>query len=134
MDRPNKDKYKIIIDIPAFPSDKYAVQSQLKLHGFDPEKDLIEINTFENNKCISKEKMLENIKSNIDSAAMILLSGVNYYTGQFYDIESITKLAHDNNCILGLDLAHAAGNVELHLNNWERGCLHRRLPISWSRP
>ena len=117
--RPKKDKYKIIIDIPAFPSDKYAVQSQLKLHGFDPEKDLIEINTFENNKCISKEKMLENIKSNIDSAAMILLSGVNYYTGQFYDIESITKLAHDNNCILGLDLAHAAGNVELHLNNWE---------------
>ena len=116
--RPNKNKYKIIIDTPAFPSDKYAVQSQLRLHGFDPEKDLIEINTLENNQCISKEKMLEDIKSNIDDAAMILLSGVNYYTGQFYDIKSIAKLAHDNDCVIGLDLAHAAGNVELHLNNW----------------
>ena len=116
--RPNKDKYKIIIDIPAFPSDKYAVQSQLKLHGLDPEKDLIEIDTFENNECVSKEKMLEDIKSNIDNAAMILISGVNYYTGQFYDVESIAKLAHDNNCIVGLDLAHAAGNVELHLSEW----------------
>ena len=116
--RPNKNKYKIIIDTPAFPSDKYAVQSQLRLHGFDPEKDLIEINTLENNQCISKEKMLEDIQSNIDDAAMILLSGVNYYTGQFYDIKSIAKLAHDNDCVIGLDLAHAAGNVELHLNNW----------------
>ena len=117
--RPNKNKYKIIIDTPAFPSDKYAVQSQLRLHGFDPEKDLIDINTFQNNRCISKGEMLEDIKSNIDDVAMILLSGVNYYTGQFYDIQSIAKLAHDNDCIIGLDLAHAAGNVELHLNDWK---------------
>lgn len=117
--RPNKDKYKIMIDTPAFPSDKYAAQSQLKLHGFDPEKDLIEINTFKNNQCITKEKMTEDIQSNIDNVAMILISGVNYYTGQCYDIESITKIAHKNQCIIGLDLAHAAGNVELHLNSWE---------------
>ena len=116
--KPNKYKYKIIIDTPAFPSDKYAVQSQLKLHGLDPEKDLIEINTFINNECISKEEMLEKIKSNINDTAMILLSGINYYTGQLYDIKSITELAHKYDCILGLDLAHAAGNVKLDLNNW----------------
>ena len=117
--RPNKKKYKIIIDTPVFPSDKYAVQSQLKLHNLDPEKDLIEINTLRNNKCISKEEMLDSIESNIDNVAMILLSGVNYYTGQFYDIKSIAKLAQNHGCIIGLDLAHAAGNVELHLNKWE---------------
>jgi len=117
--RPNKKKYKIIIDTPVFPSDKYAVQSQLKLHNLDPEKDLIEINTLRNNKCISKEEMLDSIESNIDNVAMILLSGVNYYTGQLYDIKSIAKLAQNHGCIIGLDLAHAAGNVELHLNKWE---------------
>lgn len=116
--KPTKEKYKIIIDTPSFPSDKYAVQSQLKLNGLDPEKDLIEISTLKNNKCISNEEMLDSIQSNIDCVAMIMISGVNYYTGQLYDIESITDLAHKNNCIIGLDLAHAAGNVDLKLNQW----------------
>ena len=116
--KPSKYKNKIIIDTPAFPSDKYAVQSQLKLHGLNPEKNLIEINTLRNNKCISKEEMLEQIKLHINDAAMILLSGVNYYTGQFYDIKSIAKLANKHECIIGLDLAHAAGNVTLQLNKW----------------
>ena len=117
--KPNKEKYKIIIDTPVFPSDKYAVQSQLKLHGLDPEKDLIEINTMENEKCVSREDMLASIEANIDSVAMMLLSGVNYYTGQLYDIKSISHLAKKNGCIIGLDLAHAAGNVKLNLNQWE---------------
>jgi len=117
--KPNKEKYKIIIDTPVFPSDKYAVQSQLKLHGLDPKKDLIEINTMENGKCISREKMLASIEANIDSTAMMLLSGVNYYTGQLYDIESISSLAKKYGCVIGLDLAHAAGNVKLNLNQWE---------------
>ena len=116
--KPTKNKYKIIIDTPAFPSDKYAVQSQLKLNNLDPMNDLIEISTLENNACVSNQEMLDKIESNIDNAAMILISGVNYYTGQLYDIESITKLAHENGCIIGLDLAHAAGNVELKLNQW----------------
>ena len=115
---PNKEKYKIIMDTPAFPSDKYAVQSQLKLHGLDPKKDLVEINTFENNQCISNEMILRKIKSNIDNVSLIFLSGVNYYTGQLYDMHSISKIAHDNDCIIGLDLAHAAGNVKLYLNQW----------------
>ena len=116
--KPTKDKYKIIIDTPSFPSDKYAVQSQLKLNGLDPDTNLIEISTLIENKCISNEKMLHKIESNINNVAMIMLSGVNYYTGQLYDIESISNLAHKNNCIIGLDLAHAAGNVELKLNEW----------------
>jgi len=117
--RPTKDKYKIIIDAPAFPSDKYAVQSQLKLHGLNPQRDLIEIDTFKNEQCISRNQMLHEIKSNMDNVAMVLLSGVNYYTGQLYDIKSISNLAYEHDCIIGLDLAHAAGNVELQLNKWE---------------
>ena len=115
---PNKDKYKIMIDTPTFPSDKYAVQSQLKLHGLDPKKDLVEINTLENNQCISNEVILHKIKSNIDNVSLIFLSGVNYYTGQLYDMNSISEIAHNNDCMIGLDLAHAAGNVKLYLNQW----------------
>ena len=115
---PNKDKYKIMIDTPTFPSDKYAVQSQLKLHGLDPKKDLVEINTFENNECLPDEMILDKIKSNMDNVALILLSGVNYYTGQLYNMNSISEIAHNNDCMIGLDLAHAAGNVKLYLNQW----------------
>ena len=116
--RPTKNKYKIIIDTPAFPSDKYVVQSQLKLHGLNPQNDLIEIDTFKKNQCISMDRMIDEIKSNIDNVAMMLFSGINYYTGQLYDIESISNLAHEHDCIIGLDLAHAAGNVDLQLNKW----------------
>jgi len=115
---PNKEKYKIIIDTPSFPSDKYAVQSHLKLHNLNPKKDLIEINTLKNNKCLSNAEILNEIEKNITHTCMILLSGVNYYTGQLYDIKSISKLAKKHNCIIGLDLAHAVGNVKLKLNEW----------------
>ena len=117
--KPTKQKFKIIIDTPSFPSDKYAVQSQLKLHGLNPLEDLIEVSTLKNNKCISNEDMLNQIESNIDNVAMMLISGVNYYTGQYYDLKSISDLAKKYNCIIGLDLAHAAGNVELELHNWD---------------
>ena len=117
--KPNKQKFKILIDTPSFPSDKYAVQSQLKLHGLNPLEDLIEISTFQDNKCISNKDMLNQIETNLDNVAMMLISGVNYYTGQFYDLKSISDLAKKYNCIIGLDLAHAAGNVQLELNNWD---------------
>ena len=116
--KPNKNKYNIIIDTPSFPSDKYAVQSQLKLHKLNPDKNLVEIDTLNNNKCRSNEEILNDLEKNIKNAAMILFSGVNYYTGQFYDIKSIAKLANRYNCVIGLDLAHAAGNVKLNLNKW----------------
>ena len=116
--RPTKNKNKIIIDTPSFPSDKYAVQSQLRLHNLNPDTDLIEIDTFVNNKCKSNEEILSEIEKNIDNAAMILFSGVNYYTGQLYDIKSIAALAQNHGCVIGLDLAHGAGNVKLNLNEW----------------
>ena len=115
---PENKRRKILIDIPAFPSDKFAVQSQLKMKNFDPVNDLIQINTLTNNNCKSNQQILLDIEENLDKVAMVLLSGVNYYTGQLYDIKSIAELCKKYNCILGLDLAHAAGNVELKLNEW----------------
>ena len=117
--KPTKQKFKILIDTPSFPSDKYAVQSQLKLHGLNPLEDLIEVSTFKDNKCISNKDMLNQIEANLDNVAMMLISGVNYYTGQFYDLKSISDLANQNNCMIGLDLAHAAGNVQLELHSWD---------------
>jgi len=117
--RPTKNQFNIIIDTPVFPSDKYVVQSQLKFHDLDPDINLIEIDTFSNGKCKNNEQILEQIENNIENTAMILFSGVNYYTGQYYDIKSIAKLANKYNCILGLDLAHAAGNVNLNLHDWD---------------
>jgi len=115
---PKNNKDKIIIDIPSFPSDKYAVQSQLRLKNLDINKNLIEINTFEGISCKSNDEILYEIEKHIENAAMILFSGVNYYTGQLYDIKSISNLAKKYDCIFGLDLAHAAGNVDLKLNEW----------------
>lgn len=116
--RPTKEKYKILIDSPTFPSDKYAVQSHLKLHGLDPLNDLIEINTLNNNRCISNDEFQNKIQDNISNVAMILLSGVNYYTGQLFDINAISNIANQSECVIGLDLAHAAGNVNLDLHRW----------------
>ena len=116
---PRNNKDNIIIDIPSFPSDKYAVQSQLRLKNLDINKNLIEINTLEKNSCKSNDEILSEIEKHIENAAMILFSGVNYYTGQLYDIKSISNLAKQYDCIFGLDLAHAAGNVDLKLNKWD---------------
>ncbi|MBI65823.1 MAG: kynureninase [Candidatus Marinimicrobia bacterium] len=116
--KPTKDKFNIIIDTPTFSSDKYAVQSQLKFHGLNPDINLIEIETLDDGKCKDNQQILEQIELNIENTAMILFSGVNYYTGQYYDIKSIAKLASKYNCVLGLDLAHAAGNVNLDLHEW----------------
>ena len=115
---PNKEKYNIIIDKPSFPSDKYAVQSQLKFHNLDPVANLIEIDTVENNVCMNNDDILYEIEKNMKNTAMILFNGVNYYSGQYYDIESIATLARKYDCYIGLDLAHATGNVKLDLNKW----------------
>jgi kynureninase len=91
----------------------------LKFHNLDPVANLIEINTFKDSVCISNDEILYQIEKNIKNTAMILFNGVNYYTGQCYDIESIAVLAKKYNCIIGLDLAHSAGNVKLDLNKWD---------------
>ncbi len=108
--RPTAERYKILIEASAFPSDQYAVKSQLLFYGFDPATTLIELKTGEN-----IEELLEREG---ESIALILLGGVNYYTGQFFDLEKITELGHKHGCIVGFDLAHAAGNALLKLHDW----------------
>lgn len=109
--RPTKARYKILIEARAFPSDQYAVTSQILFHGFDPKTALIELKQGED-----IEALLEREGENI---ALIMLGGVNYYTGQLFDMEKITKAGHNKGCVVGFDLAHAAGNALLRLHDWD---------------
>jgi len=116
--RPTKRKYKIICEAKAFPSDQYAFESQVKYHGFDPEKAIIEVAPREGESTIRTEDILATIRKHAKSTALVIFSGVNYYTGQLFDIKAITDAAHEADLLCGFDLAHAAGNVELKLHDW----------------
>ncbi|GAB2825933.1 kynureninase [Ferruginibacter profundus] len=116
--RPTKQRYKIICEAKAFPSDQYAMESQVKYHGFSYEDAVIEISPRAGEYAIRTEDILSAIKQHSDSVALVLFGGVNYYTGQFFDIQKITAAAHAAGAVAGFDLAHAAGNVELRLHDW----------------
>lgn len=116
--RPTKTRYKIIIETGAFPSDRYAAVSQIRFHGFDPEEALIELMPRDGEKTLRTGDILETIDREGDAVALVLLGGVQYYTGQCFDMEAITKAAHGKGCIAGFDLAHAAGNMVLKLHDW----------------
>lgn len=115
--RPEGRRRKIIIEEKAFPSDQYAVMSQLRFHGCDPEHDLIELPLGEDG-LFDRQRALDLIHLYRDEAAMLLLGGVNYYNGQLFDIPALIDAAHAAGMVAGLDLAHAAGNVPLHLHEW----------------
>lgn len=117
--RPTRKKYKIICEEKAFPSDQYAIESQVRYHGFDPKDAIIEIKPRPGEHTIRTEDITDAILLNKDELALVLFGGVNYYTGQFFDIQKITATAHEVDVIAGFDLAHAAGNVELKLYDWE---------------
>ena len=117
--RPTKTKYKIICEAKAFPSDQYALESQVKFHGFDYNDAVIEIAPRADEHCIRTEDVLAAINEHKDSLALVLFGGVNYYTGQVFDMKTITAAAHNVGILCGFDLAHAAGNIELHLHDWE---------------
>jgi kynureninase len=117
--RPTPERNKILIESKAFPSDHYALQSQINFHGYDPETSLVEINPSEGETVIRTEDIEEYIEREGDSIALVMFSGVNYYSGQAFEVERITKAGHKKGCIVGFDLAHAAGNLVMNLHDWE---------------
>lgn len=116
--RPTKERYKIICEAKAFPSDQYALESQVRFHGFDPDDAIIEVKPREGEHAIRQEDILLTIQETGQSTALILFGGVNYYTGQLFDMKAITEAAHAVGAYAGFDLAHAVGNVELQLHDW----------------
>ena len=116
--RPTPKRHKIIIEGNAFPSDIYAVESQIKHHGFSTETSLIKLEPRQSESAIRTEDIEAIIEREGNEIALIMLGGVNYYTGQVFDFERITKLAHTKGIMVGFDLAHAAGNVKLELHKW----------------
>lgn len=116
--KPNNKRYKIIMEAGAFPSDQYAVESQVRFHGYEPKDALIEIQPRKGEHTLRTDDIVKAIRDNADELALVLFSGINYYTGQFFDIAAITDAAHQAGAIAGFDLAHAAGNVVLKLHDW----------------
>jgi kynureninase len=116
--RPTKQRYKILCEAKAFPSDQYALQSQLKFHGFNVNDALIEVLPREGEYTIQHEDIFNAIEKHKDSLAVIMIGGVNYFTGQVFDMKAITEAGHKVGAIVGFDLAHAAGNLNLELHNW----------------
>jgi kynureninase len=116
--RPTSQRHKILVERGAFPSDQYAVQSQIRFHGFQAESSLLELSPRPGESCIRDEDIQLLIDQQGDSIAMILLGGVNYATGQAFDITGITEAGHKKGCVVGFDLAHAVGNLPLQLHDW----------------
>ncbi len=117
--RPTDKRFKIICEAKAFPSDQYAMQSQVKFHGYNPEDAIIEVAAREGEHCIRHEDIIAAIDKNKDSVALVLFGGVNYYTGQVFNMKAITEAGHTVGAIVGFDLAHAAGNLKMELHNWD---------------
>ncbi len=116
--RPTAERFKIVIESGAFPSDQYAVKSQILFHGMDPATALIELAPRPGESCLRDDDIDALIEREGDSIALILLAGVNYVTGQVFDTERITRAGCARGCVVGVDLAHAAGNLPLKLHEW----------------
>ncbi len=114
--RPTKERYKILIESDAFPSDRYAVQSQLKFHGFS-EDDLIYWSPPKGNDLLEMDDLKSILEKQGHEIALVLIGGVNYYTGQRFDFKKIAELGHAKGCVVGIDLAHGAGNIKPDLHN-----------------
>lgn len=115
--QPTKKKYKIVIESDAFPSDRYAVESQLKFHGFDAEEGLINWRPRAGEELLRIEDLEEIVDQQGDEIALLLIGGVNYYTGQYLELQRIAEIGHSKQCFVGIDLAHGAGNVTPQLHD-----------------
>ena len=116
--QPSENRNKVIIEQGAFPSDQYAIKSQIKFHGLDPRKVLIELSPRKGEIKLRAKDILSAIRDVNDELATIIMGGVNYYTGQAFDLKSITKAGHKAGAFVGFDLAHGAGNLEMNLHDW----------------
>lgn len=116
--RPTSRRFKIICEEKAFPSDQYMFQSQVHFHGYKPEDAIIEIKRRDGEHNIRTEDVLAKINEVGDELALVLIGGVNYYTGQVFDMKTITASGHQVGAKVGWDLAHAAGNIKLELHDW----------------
>lgn len=116
--RPEGKRTKILCEAKAFPSDQYALESQVRFHGLDPEKHLVEVAPREGEHLIREEDIYRKIDELGDELALVMIGGVNYYTGQLFDMKHITEWAHAVGAKVGFDLAHAAGNINLSLHDW----------------
>jgi kynureninase len=116
--RPSKQRFRIICEAKAFPSDQYALQTQAKLHGFDPEDAIVEVSPRMGEEVIRLEDIIAAIEKFSDSTALVIFGGVNYYTGQVFDMKTISEAAHAIGAYAGFDLAHAIGNIALEMHDW----------------
>jgi len=116
--RPTKTRYKIICEEKAFPSDQYMFQTQVNFHGYKADDAIVEIKRREGEHNIRLEDVIAKINEVGDALALVLIGGVNYYTGQVFDMKAITEAGHKIGAIVGFDLAHAAGNIKLELHDW----------------
>lgn len=117
--KPTTKKFKIIMESGAFPSDQYAIESQVRFHGFDPADAIIEVAPREGEYTLRIEDIVKSIEESGDDIALVLFGGVNYFTGQWFDMPAITKAGHKIGALVGFDLAHAAGNVPVQLHDWD---------------
>ncbi len=116
--RPRGKRRRILIESPAFSSDRYVVETQLRHHGVDPDEGLVEVGPREGEATIRDDDLLREIEAQGDRLAMIMIGGVNFLTGQLFDLDALTRCGHGVGAVVGFDLAHAAGNVPLHLHDW----------------
>jgi kynureninase len=116
--RPTEKRFKIICEEKAFPSDQYMIQSQVRFHGFNPHETIVEVKRREGEHNLRHEDIIAKINEVGDQLALVLIGGVNYYTGQVFDMKTITEAGHEAGAYVGWDLAHAAGNVKLALHDW----------------
>src|SRR5438874_3920597 len=115
---PTKSRFKILMEDPAFPSDSYAIKTQIRHHGLDPKDALVLASPRKGEFTVRTEDVVGLIEKNRDSLAIVWIAGVNFFTGQLFDIPTITKAAQKHGIIVGFDLAHAAGNVPLAMHDW----------------